>query len=258
MPSEPRFFAWHHLQTRIPAAWEVTLYGKDPAFGTLAFSTRHGLCAEFHWRKRGRKRTKKPETDPWRTFEEGDGGLIANCTRVDPPVDLTWEFTPLGAEHAPAVLAATRENRGDTREYTLHGIHARVSKTYDLDKVQAYPANTMIGFAGPHGARMVYRRWGLPAYILHGKSVPDFFQRLLTTEGMRIGEVEPCKFHGHEATRVVFSNRGLTPMARLLTRRAHGHGWIWHEVENKRLCTFEQIVPAGVALPAGEGCVGDV
>ena len=258
MPSDSRFFAWLHLQTRVPADWEITLYGKDPALGTMAFSTRDGLCAEFHWRARSRRGINKLETGDWRTFREADGGLIANCIRTDPPLDLSWEFTPLGAEHANEVLEATRENRGEIRDYTLHGIHARVSKTHALDKVQAYPANTMISFIGPHGARMVYRRWGMPDYILRGKSMTDFFQRLLTTEGMRIEKMQSATFHGHTGTRAVFSNRGLTPAARLLLRRAHGHGWIWREVENKRLCTFEQIVPKGVALPAGEECVGNV
>ena len=244
-----RLFAWHYVRTRVPADWEVTVYGKDPAFGRMVLATRNGVCATYRWQKRGRVRKQAEPRLTWTRHNEDDGGCVLNARAEDAGVDLSWEFSPLGAGEAEAILSGMTRNLGPERVYALHGILARVPEAFLPDRIQAYPANTMLGLAAPDHSRRVYRRWGLPEYVLRGLSLEDFFRKLLEAEGMRVDAVKSVHVFGYPAIRILFSNRGLTPGARLLRRRAAGAGWIWINTDQKRLCTFEALVHRGRPLP---------
>ena len=247
-----RRFAWLYVQTQVPEDWEITVYGKDPTFGRMVLATRNGLCATYRWQQRGKKQKNANSELSWTRHEEADGGCVVNARAEDVGVDLSWEFTPLGAGEAEGILARMTRNAGEYRTYALHGILARVPEAFLPDRIQAYPANTMLGFAAPDHARRVYRRWGLPEYVLRGLSIADFFQKLLEAEGMRVDGVKRVQVFGYPATRILFSNRGLSAGARFLGRRANGVGWIWVDTEWKRLCTYEAIGAKGSALPKVE------
>lgn len=250
-----RSFAWLHLRTELPADWEMTLYAKEHQFGTLEFSNRDGHQAAFQWRQRGWLGKKGGADDQWEEDEKTPGTYT--CHRGETDMNLRWEFHQRAIKQAADIVASTRDNRGDWRDFTLHGIQARVPAEFDLDKIQVYPANVMLGFTDGIHRRLVYRRWGLPAYVLQGKSPKKFFRRLLETEGMRVDDLSDEIFRG-PAVAARFSNRGLTPAARLLCKRAQGRGWIWLETDTKRLCTFEQLGPRGADLPNPRECFGDV
>lgn len=256
-------FAWLHLKADLPPAWELTTYGKDPAFGSLEFSTLRGKLAAFHWRRAGIRRKQRADAD-WTRHEEEDGGRVFSLRWEAEGLDLSWEFAPEAVESAEAVVKSTRRNDGEWRGYTLHGIRARVPAAFSLDRVQVHPGNVMMSFTDSSHRRLVYRRWGLPEHVTRGLSHEEFFRKLLEAEGLRVDELirkTPGKgslagVRVNAGVFAAFSSRGLTPLARLLFRRARGRGWMWSEPEALRLCTLEQLAPKRGRLPELEDCFG--
>lgn len=236
-------FAWHDLRLTLPEDWELTLFGKDPLFGQLAFSTLEGEMAHLEW-SRGRERQSRPD---WQRQEHQ-----ATRTCGSPARRWTWTFSEPAAPQADAVLNSFR--LASDNAYTLAGIRARVPEGFLPDKVTVFPANVMLSLSTPKGDRLVYRRWGLPHYVLQGTTPAEFLEKLMDKEGLYVEKSESTRFRGHDTVALTLSTWGLTPWARLRNQRAAGRAWIWLEPDTKRLCTFEQLAASPERLPPPEAC----
>ncbi|MCC5846186.1 MAG: hypothetical protein JJU05_18205 [Verrucomicrobia bacterium] len=245
-------FAWHTLRTRLPDAWEITTYEKDPVRGRLEFSTLDGPMASLAWAPAKRKHPR----GIWERTETSPERLTAVSARSASCRTWTWTFLPPARAGADQILADCIDLPDGIQEYTLHGIHARVPESFAISGISVYPGNILLSFEDDQRRRIVFRRWGLPDQLLRGVAPETFFKKLLETERFRIEDAREKHFRGHPAVRVLFSAAGLTPWARLRLQRAQGRGWIWRDNQANRLLTFEQLGPKNIDLPDPADCFG--
>lgn len=251
-----RPFAWLHLRTRLPEDWEMMLYSLDPAYGDLAFYSRAGKRANLNWERVRIPRHRRGGGWAWEwTWPEEEGEDIRVST-LDPwnGLRLEWRF-PAGLKaEAGDVVNACRPQEKETRRLTLSGIRARTPTRFRPREVQVHPAHHMLSLESTDHSRLVYRRWGLPDLVLRGESLESFFTTLLKSLGFQVEETAEVRMLGHDAVRVGFTSKGLTPFRRLLFRREAGNGWIWLDPEARRLCTLEQLGGSREPFPEPEDC----
>jgi hypothetical protein len=274
--------AWHHFRFRIPADWEVTSYAMERRVGRLEFSTRRGFEAMVSWEpcKREpdrestmlsfleklvpgeRKRPDRIRAGALQTWESG-GFLVGWCDETRPcqalkylaesKVLLRWVF-----ERGPRsrlddvwlpVLKSWRPNDGPVRRYHLFGLDFVLSAEFELEEMNALPANVRLLFESDRRHRVTFRRWGLPEVILQGVAVQDFYPRFLNSQGCMAGKVKSDTLYGMPAVWVTYSQVGQHRMDHFMGRFWEGGQAVcWHDRTEKRIYAFEQIGPRHVDL----------
>ena len=265
--------AWHFVQCQIPDDWECTHFNTEAMRGRLQFNTRNGIQATLHWRifkhnidevrminEVHKRHLEKNEPEHFMRFMElqqyNRGGFIfahdipgqlAHATHFDQEnkIHLHWVFPNYTEERARdifnPILESYRENVGDTRRWSLYGIKGTLPNTYGPIEIEPIPANVNIIFEVPKHHHVHLRRLGLPDIIMNGNSLFGFYGNFQKKLRRRVTAKKEFTFHGMEAVELEIEQRGEFAMDKLAGRWWRGNATIWHNKEEQRLYTFEQI-----------------
>ena len=268
--------AWHHFKTVIPAEWEVTAYAVEARVGRIEFSTRCGLQAVVSWEPC----RSDPDLDrTMRGFfyklaiedaaiESRSSGrfLLGYCKERNLAQGITcmaesfilirWIFeNETARENAvqDRIMQSMEPNRGALIEYALFGLHLRIPEGFELEDAVTQPANVLLGFERPDRARLTFRRWGLPEYVLEGLSLDEYLEKFMKAQGGRVSYVSKVSFLGHDCARAEYAQRGQYQMDRFMGRPwPGGVARLWIDEDEKRLYCCQMIAPPGVELPKME------
>jgi hypothetical protein len=259
--------AWFWFRFDLPPGWEVTRYATSESLGRLELSSREGLRGQVSWERcrgtpdtgrmlvdfhrrraeaRGARGTFEPArvasgaAGPFRLAWCADGEpCVAGLFLERPRIYLQWVFESHSGRALETLwrplLASFHPNDGPVREWCLLGLDAFLPADFELEEVQARPAD--VAFLFERGARemVLVQRWGLPGELLRGTSLAEFYRARLAARRCRVRDARPAALAGREAAEVAFERRGEYQMDRLAGRRWPGRGTIWHESAERRL-----------------------
>lgn len=268
--------AWHHFITVIPAEWEVTAYAVEARVGRIEFSTRKGLQAVVSWEpcrsNPDLERTmrgffyKLGIEDAAIAIRPAGGFMLGYCAErnlaqgvacmADAAILLRWIFEDSAARDdriQSRIMESLQSNHGKLIEYAMFGLILRIPSEFELEDVVTQPANILLGFESPKHARLTFRRWGLPEYVLEGLSLDQYLERFLKAQGGRVSDVKMDLFLGHNCAYAGYAQRGQYQMDRFMGRLwPGGVARLWIDEKEKRLYCCQMIAPPGVELPKME------
>ncbi len=133
-------------------------------------------------------------------------------------------------------------NAGPTTRWQLFGLHCRLGSDVAFERMIALPALATLVFHASSGLRLTVRRLGLVRCRRWG--LQAFYRQLINREGNRVLEVQDGEFMGRPAVRIEFERRGMKGMDVLMGAWWKGQGWLWHDQEEGRLYSIEQVGPS--------------
>lgn len=268
--------AWHHFKARVPPDWEITSYSEEDRTGRLEFSTRRGFQATVSWEPC--KRAPDLETTMVSFLQNNVPGLESGDIRSgddlhieevgifqvgyhsdkmpcqalaylpDEKKLLRWVFAParkrvLSKVWKP-ILQSIEPNRGDAVEVAIFGLHFFAPSVYSLEDMKVTPANVMLGYESRKKVRFIVRRLGLAGLLLRGHAPHVFYRAFLGKQKCVVAECNAATMSGMPAAHARYKKRGEYQMDKFMGRFwSNGEAWFWHNEEENRLYSFEQIGP---------------
>ncbi|MBA3708779.1 MAG: hypothetical protein H0W83_08180 [Planctomycetes bacterium] len=270
-----RHLAWEGFAFLLPPHWEITAYSLDAAKGQFQFFERESFRAQLVWRKVPkapdlprilneihRRQLEKDDPAAAKAFSSLEFSQIgrfligheqpgrpcqASLFRPDIGLLLQWVFPAHDPDAFTAawtpLLDSYEANDGPLRRWELFGIGLRLPEAMVFQELTPEPANVALTFETPKHLKLVARRMGMPEILLAGSDLARCHATILERAGSRVLESEPRTLMGYPAVRTVFDRRGEKGMEKLVGRWWTGEAWIWHQRDEARLYTLEQVGP---------------
>jgi len=272
-----QLIAWHHFKFRVPSDWEVTSYSEEDRAGRLEFSTRKGFQATVSWEPCKREpdrettmlsflRTAVPGVEPSQIKSKGDldirpiDAFLVGYHSDETPCQalmyleeqkklIRWAFTPSRKSDLDDVwlpiLKSFEQNNGDVRETAIFGLDFFLPEAFALEDMKVAAAKVMLGYESRKTkSRATFRRLGLPVALLRGASLDRFYRAFLSSNKCIVTGCRKTTLSGMAAARASYKKRGEFQMDKFMGRLwQNGEAWLWHNEEEKRLYSFEQIGP---------------
>ena len=278
--------AWHHFKVRVPPDWEVTSYSEEDRTGRLEFSTRRGFQGTVSWERCKRDpdlettilsflQNNVPGLGPADVQSAADvefrsvGDFLVGYHTDHTPCQalaflpgakklLRWVFAPAGKKVLDTVwmpiLKSFEPNSGDVVEVSIFGLHFFSPEGFSLEDMKIAPANVMLGYESRKKVRFIVRRLGLAGILLCGHSLQEFYRAFLGGQKCVVAECSPATISGMPAAHAKYRTRGEHQMDKFMGRFwENGDAWLWHDEDENRLYSFEQIGPPKRPLAAFNG-----
>ena len=257
---------------RIPSDWEPVAFSYNPKEGRLEFANRRGHMARFAWlqcksapdirkimeefQKSSLKVADKALLKSFSGLVFKDAGRFkvgihqdgrpfqAALFHQDIKTLSIWtfpDFSESSLSELTPVLESFQENVSKWREWAIWGLDFRLPEDFLPISVQPLPANVSIAFESPRKHRADFHRWGLPAALLNGNSLEEFYRKFLRAGKFRLDDISAGEIKGFPCAKATFSKRGEFDMDYLYGRAWQGDGLCWLEEDAMRLNAFEQV-----------------
>lgn len=270
-----RFIAWHWFGFELPPLWEVTGYSVGKEKGSLQFYTREGFVAELSWRRTkavpdqrrimsevhrrhlaaasGDKKTPVP-TLQYQLIGEfvvayrNDGELFqASIFQKEENILLEWLFPSYAADTfinlVTPLLQSYTPNDGDTKRWALFGGDISLPRELNIAKMEPLPGHVVFEFITKKRMHFNLRRWALPEELLGPMDLSSFARHLARKFFRKVLEIKQERFNGHDAVRLLFSQKGQIGFERIVGQWWQGEMLIWWDREQQRLSCLEQFGP---------------
>ena len=267
--------AWHYARFTLPEDWECTGYTCRQKDGRIELSNPEGFIAQYNWRnvkavpdikrimntvyQRHLEDNDCPEKKDFKDlhFSELSGFTVgyghenlpfyagrfieSNSTLIE------WVFPSWSKKFMklilPDLLASFQENYDDVRYWSAFGLPHYIPKEYQLEHVDAQPANVSFHYETKKHHRLIVRRWGLTDEHLRDHTLKQFYGLFLVDSKMTLDAIDEFDFHDRPAVRASFQDRGRFGLDKLIAKWWRGEATAFFNADEKRIYSVEQIAP---------------
>lgn len=258
----------------LPPAWEVVAYRLDESLGEFRLNQRLEPCAQLTWQR-------YPKTQPELNRVIRDlhvrmceqrllgpeephvsdiaGWQVARGRPQVPRHAARWFserrllvrliVDPAASDAEFVAILNSWQTRTDERiDHAVFGLRAVLPAKWEIEHLVARPGNVRLIASGPGMLTLTTRRIALARHFLDGRTVEDFFSRLLRSENTAVLASESLIFRGCHAARITFRRPGEHRLEQVLGAFWKGTGIMWHDEAANRLLSIEQIGPKRTPL----------